>query len=370
MEKFPDLTEKLRIVVFCGGFGTRMWPMSRQSLPKQFQPLLEEHSLFREAVDRVELFFKPEDIFVSTPETQATFVRDQSPEIPTQNIIAEPEKRDTLGALGYVTVFMEKHFPSSLVAVIWGADHLVKEREKFNRIILSAAGVCQKKEVVCLIQVKPTYPSTANGWVKVGKVLGKANGFSVHEFREFVEKPDLKKAKKMFADRNYLINTGYSVFRSSLMLKLYQKYAPECYEHLSLISEAIGKDDEKEVLHTEYSKIEKISVDYGLMEKLPPEYVAVIPSEFGWYDVGTWDLLYEALARGQRENVTKGEVELMEAHGNLVYLPKEKIAAIIGVDGLVIVDTPDGLLVCKKGNSAGVKKFVELLKEQGKTKYL
>lgn len=370
MEEFPKLKEKLRIVIFCGGYGTRMWPMSRQSFPKQFQSLLGETSFFRDAIDRVELSFKPEDIFVSVPEAQANLAKDQCPEIPTKNIITEPERRDTLGALGYVTAFMEKHFPGSLVAVIWGADHLVKEKEKFNRIVLSAASVCQEKEVVCLIEVKPTYPSTANGWVKIGKIIGKVNGFSVHEFKEFVEKPDLERAKKMFVNDSYLINTGYSVFRSSVMLKLYQKYAPECYSHLALIAEAIGKSNEREVLRLEYAKIEKTSVDYGLMEKLPSESVIVIPSEFGWYDVGTWDLLYEALARGQRENVDRGEVEFMEAHGNLVYLPKGKIASVIGVEGLIIVDTKDGLLICKRGSSGDVKKFVEFLKEKKKNEYL
>jgi len=370
MEKFQQLKEKLRIVIFCGGYGTRMWPMSCKSLPKQFQPLLKEESFFKDALGRVKLSFKSEDIFVSVPEEQVKFIYDQAPEIRRENIIAEPERRDTLGAVGYATSFMEKHFPGSLMAVIWGADHLVKEKEKFNRLILAAASVCQDKDVICKVDVWPTYPSTANGWVKIGKVVGKVNNFTVHEFQKFVEKPDLENAKKMFADKNYLINTGYFVWRSSIMLEQYKKYAPDCYHHLSLIQDAIGRSDEKEILRKEYSQIEKTSVDYGVLEKLPSESVLVIPSEFGWYDAGSWDLLYEALARGERQNVTKGEVEFMESQGNLVYLPKRKTAAVIGVEGVIIVDTPDGLLVCGRKKSEMVKKFVDILKEKGKKELL
>jgi len=370
MEEFPKLKEKLRIVIFCGGYGTRMWPMSRQSLPKQFQPLLEKVSFFRETVNRVELKFAPEDIFFSVPEEQAKFVRDQAPEVPERNIIAEPERRDTLGAVSYATAFIEKRFPGSLMAVIWDSDHIVREKEKFNRLLEAAAEVCQTKDVICKVDVHPTCPSTANGWVKIGKAIGKVRNYTIYEFKEFIEKPDLEKAQKMFTDKHYLINTGYFVWRSSIMLGFYQRYAPECYKNIAEILKAMGTKSEKEILKTEYAKIEKTSVDFGLLEKLPPESMLVISSEFGWYDAGTWDLLYEALARGQSENVTKGEVEFMEAKGNLIFLPEKKMAAVIGLDGVVVVDTPDGLLVCKRGQSNKVKKFVDLLKEKEKKEYL
>jgi len=370
MEEFKELEEKLRIVIFCGGYGTRMWPMSRRSFPKQFQPLLGDNSFFAEALARVRLSFPPEDIFLSTTEDQVDFVKEQAPDIPPQNIIAEPERRDTLGAVGYATSYIDKYYPNSLMAVIWGADHLVKDKEKFNRLIKSAATVCQTKDVICKIDVKPNYPSTANGWVKIGKILGKVNNFSIHKFEKFIEKPDIRTAKKMFKDKNFLINTGYFVWRSSFMLKQYEKHSPDCFKHLAVIKKAFGDQNAKEIIAREYTQIEKISVDYGVLEKLPSDDVLVIPSEFGWYDVGTWDLLYEALARGQRENVTKGEVDYHEAQGNLVYLPKGKIASIIGVEGLVVVDTPDGLLICKRGKSEEVKKFVERLKEEKKMEFL
>ena len=370
MEEFPELKEKLRIIIFCGGYGTRMWPMSRQSLPKQFQALLGEKSFFQDALERVKLGFKNEDIFIAIPEEQAKLLKRQARDIPRANIISEPERRDTLGAVGYATAFIEKRFPNSLMAVVWGADHLVKKKEEFIHLLKLAARVCQKQDVICKIDVKPTYPSTANGWVKLGKTLGKVDGHPLYELVHFVEKPALEKAKKMFTDEHFLINTGYFVWRSSVMLKLYKRYAPETYSRLEKILKTMGEASESKILREEYRRIEKTSVDFGLYEKLPPGKMVVIPADIGWYDVGTWSLLYEALARGQKQNIAKGEVEFLDSHGNLVYLPKKKIAAIIGVNRLIVVDTEDGLLVCSRDRAEAVKQFVELLKTKNKKEYL
>lgn len=370
MEEFPQLKEKLRIVVFCGGYGTRMWPMSRQNFPKQFQPLLQEHSFFQEALTRIKLSFKTEDIFISTPEEQVKFVKKQAKGIPFKNIIAEPERRDTLGAVAFTTAFIDKHFPNSLMAIIWGADHIVKKKEEFNHLLNLAARVCQSKDVICKIDVKPTYPSTANGWIKVGREIGRVEGHPIKEFIKHIEKPKLGEAQKMFTAKDFLLNTGYFVFRTSTMLNLLQKYSLPCYEHLKVIQAAFGKPQGEEIIKREYHQIEKTSIDYGLSEKLPSGTQLVIAADIGWYDVGTWDLLYEALAIGQRQNITRGTIEFMQAKGNLVYLPKRKIAAIIGIDNLVVVDTKDGLLVYRRGQGGEVKKFVEFLKKTGKKEYL
>lgn len=370
MEKFSELKEKLRIVIFCGGYGTRMWPMSRQNMAKQFQPLIGERSFFQEALKRIKLEFKPEDIFISTPEEQIKSVLPQAKEIPSENIIAEPERRDTLGAVGYTTVFIDKYFPNSLVAIIWGADHIIREEKRFARLLKIAASVCQAKDVICKICVKPPYMARTFGWLKVGKLVGKVSGCHVYEFEKHIEKPDPEIAKKFFSNKRYLVHTGYFVYRTSLMLEFFKKYSSSTYNQLIKIKELLGEKNKKGILKKEYHKIEKTSVDFGIFEKLPPGSQLVIPADLGWYDVGTWDLLYEALARGQRENVIKGEVEFIDAKGNLVYMPKGKIAGIVGLDNLLVVDTKDGLLVCKRGRGEEVKKLVEILKQKGKTGYL
>lgn len=368
LETFTRLREKIRVVIFAGGFGTRMWPMSRQSLPKQFQPLLGDKSFFQDTVDRLKLSFLPKDIFVSVPQEQVKFIKDQAPEIPHENIIAEPERRDTLGAIGYVNMYLDRLYPGSLVAITW-CDHFIRERERYARLFWLAAGVCQTKNVICKIDVRPPYPATQLGWIKIGKKAGKIENYSVYEFVEQIEKPELSLATKMFTQKNWLINSGYYVWRTTLMSEFYKKYNPACYFHLEKIRKALDKN-ETETIASEYREIEKTSVDYGIFEKLPHGSELVIPVDLGWHDVGTWDLFYEALARGQNENITKGEVDFEDATGNLVYIPKKKIAAIIGVEKLVVIDTSDALLICKRGSSKEVKRYVETLKEKGKLEYL
>jgi len=347
-----------------------MWPMSRRGFAKQFQPILGEESFLETTITRVKFGFKPEDIYFAVPKEQVHWVKKQAKGIPPENIIPEPERRDNLGAVGLATVFLDKYFPSSLMAVVWGADHLVKQPDEFNRLLKLAARVCQVKDVICKIDTKPPYIARTYGWVKLGKLIGRVDHHEVYDFEKFVEKPDLETIKKYFKDKHYLAQTGYFVWRTSTMIKMLKKYSPKNFRLLMQIRKALGTKKENEVLKQVYRKIEKISFEYGLLEKLPPKSMSVILADMGWFDVGTWDLLYEALAIGQRQNITRGEVEFIEAKGNLVYLPKNKVAAIIGLDNVVVVDTKDGLLVCRRGKSENIKKFIELLKKKGKVEYL
>ncbi|MGB9706632.1 MAG: mannose-1-phosphate guanylyltransferase [Microgenomates group bacterium] len=362
--------EDLKIVIFCGGYGTRMWPMSRQKFPKQFLPLVGDKSFFQLTVKRVRIGFPLERIFFSVPADQAHFVSKQIKGVKKENIIAEPERRDTLGAVALATAFIAKKFPQSLMAAIWGGDHLVKNEKRFIRLLKLACQVCLRRDVLVKIDVRPEFPATSLGWVKIGRPLEKIGGYTLYDFEKFIEKPNFKKAQAMLKKGGYLINTGYYVWRPEKVLALLRKYNPSCYSRIIKIQEAIGTKEEQKVLKREYSQIEKTSVDFGLFEKLPPESFGVFCADLGWSDIGTWDLLYEKLARGQRENVTKGEVISFDSQGNLVYLPKGKVAGIIGVENLIIVDTKDGLLVCKRGRGGEVKKLVEYLKKEGKIRYL
>lgn len=369
MEEYPELKEKVRALIMCGGYGTRMWPMSRQSFPKQFQPIIGEESFLQTTLKRIRLGFAPEDIFFSTSSDQIKFVKTQAEGIPEKNFIAEPERRDNLGAIGYATAYIDYYHPNSLMAITW-SDHIIYEEEKFIRALKTAAQICQKKDVIAKIDTKPEYLSLGWGWIKYGKEIRKLNGFSIHEFLQFVEKPEMEQAKRYFASKNYAAHDGYSVWRTSVMLDCFKRYAPDCYEHLQKIKKAIGTAEEKTVLKREYHLIEKASIDFGLFEKIPTNRFLEIPTDFGWHDSGTWQQLYEALAIGQRQNVTKGEVRFIDAKGNLIYVPKEKIAAVIGVENLIVVDTKDGLLICSRGKADQVKKFLSDLQEEGKTEYL
>ncbi len=356
----------MKAVIFAGGIGSRMWPLSRKNNPKQFQLLIGRRSIFQQTIDRVKLGFKAKDIFISTGQEYEDIIKEQVPEIPESNLILEPERRDSLGAVGFATAFIHKKFPGATIAAIWGADHLVEDNKSFIKAIEIAGEVAEKNQKICKIDTRPTFPSTYNGWVEIGKQVQKIDGHDVYEFVRFIEKPDDKKARQLFRSVKYLINVGYMVWPAKVMLELYKKHTPETYRHLETIMAAIGTRQEKAVLKKEYKKIEKDSVDYGIFEKLKRGDMLVIPTDMGWTDIGTWGLLYSGLAKEEDENITQGNVELIDSGGNLVWSTRNKTIALVGVKDIVVVDSADSILICHRNKTGDIKKLVEYLKKNNK----
>jgi len=362
----------VKAIIFCGGVGTRMWPMSRKKFPKQFQELVGNKSMFQTTVDRVLKGFKPEDIYVSTGEEYIDFIKKQAPMIPKKNIIAEPVRRDTLGAVGLANLFVYHQFPNATVAAIWGADHIVRDTKGFIDAIKKAAEYSNETKKLVKIDVRPTFPSEHNGWVKIGDRIARINGLNVHEFVKFIEKPSEEKAKKLFKSHQYLINTGYLVWPAELMHSLFKLYQPKAYKLLEEIRPAIGKLKQNRVIRDIYPKFEKTSVDYGIFENLSKKDTVVIPIDIGWSDVGTWELLFESLAENKRkDNLIKGQVIASNVKRSVIYSNvKDKIVSVIGLSDVVIVDTQDGLVVCNMHDSDQIKKFVNLLKEKKLDQYI
>lgn len=357
----------MKVVIFAGGVGTRMWPMSRANYPKQFQPLLGKTSFFQKAYNRVRTGFQPQDIFVSTGMEYEHFVKAQAAEIPKQNIISEPERRDSFAAVGYATAYLDHYYPNTLMAAVWGADHLVQDEATFIKALRVAAKISQHRKVITKIDTRPTFPSIYNGWVEIGKLQTKVDGMEVFEFIRFIEKPDLRTAKRLLRSFKYLINVGYMVWRTGVMLNFYRQISPETYHLLMHIKESLGK---KDVIKSEYAKIRKDSVDYGIFEKLNPRDMLVIPTDMGWTDVGTWELLFTGLAQTAVNNVVQADLEAIDTQGSLIYAPKGKAVATIGVKNLIVVDTKDALLVSAKERSADVKKLLEVYQQKGKKEIL
>lgn len=354
----------VKVIIFSGGVGTRMWPMSRRENPKQFQKLVGDKSMFRSTVERVLVGFAPEDIYVSTGQEYVKHVMEQAPELPKENIIGEPIRRDTLGAVGLANLMVLQKNPNATVVAIWGADHIVSDVKEFNLAISTAAEYSASKNKLVKIDVRPTFPSEHNGWVKIGKKIESVNEHQIYEFLQFIEKPTEEKAKELFASREYLINTGYLVWPAKLMHELFAKHQPEAYSILERIKLALGTEQQNQVISDEYPKFEKKSVDYGIFEKLSPENTVVIPVDIGWTDVGTWELLYEGMVANPKKDIlTKGEVKTIDVSRSIIYsnVPN-KIVSVIGLKDIVVVDTADGLLVCSMNESDKVKSLVEDLK--------
>lgn len=360
----------LKIALFCGGSGTRMWPMSRKNLPKQFQALVGDKSLFQQAIARLKKGFPIKDIFVITGRSQVGLVLQQEPDLPLENVIIEPEMRDTLAAFGYAAAVLDKKFDNPIVASLW-SDHLVKNDDEFVKALKFAYDYVNEAHTVVSIDVRPSYPNVHVGYIQIGKMIKKLNNMAIFEYVRQVEKPDLVTAKKFVKGWEYLWHAGYKVWRTQNMLAFYKKFTPTVYNNLIKIQQSWGSDKQEEVIRKIYPKIEKISVDFAIFEKVDPKEIVVLSADLGWSDIGAWNILKNELSENTKDNVIQGEVFDIDSKDCLIYAnAKDKIVATIGLEDMIIVDTDDALLVSKKDRISEIKKVVERLKEAKKEKYL
>src|SRR3972149_9976785 len=246
----------MKVVIFCGGFGTRMWPVSRKSYPKQFYPLIKGKSFFETTYLRCRKVFKPEDIFVSTEKKYVSFVKKQAPEIPLKNIIAEPERKDNLAAVGLVTAILEKRYPGEVMFVSW-CDHFIGNEEVFLRAAIAAGKYAKETGLIVSVNEKPEEPATQNEWVSTGESLAEVDGFNIVSILQTIKRPDIETAKRMFRSDKYLLNTGYRAWRSDVMLSFFEKYQPEMHKGLVKIMDSDGTKYEDTLIYREYHKFEK-----------------------------------------------------------------------------------------------------------------
>lgn len=367
----PQNHHDLKIALFCGGTGTRMWPASRRDKPKQFQPLVGRDSMFQQAVRRIKKGFPIKDVYVITGRQYVGLVVQQAPDLPLENVIIEPEMRDTLAAVGYAATVLDKKFNNPTVASLWAADHLVKNGDEFIKSLKAAYEFVSGTGKIVSIDVRPTYPNIHVGYIKIGKMIKKINSLAFFQYIKQIEKPDLTTAKEFVKGWEYLWHAGYKVWHTEKMLSLYKKHTPQIYEGLMKIHQFWGSDKQEEVVRKTYPNFEKISVDFAIFEKMDPKELVVLSADLGWSDVGAWNILKDELSENHQDNVIQGEVVDIDSRDCLIYANSQnKVVATIGLEDLVVVDTPDALLVSQKSRISDVKKIIEKLKETKKEKYL
>ncbi len=352
----------MKAVILAGGTGSRLWPISRTNKPKQFQKLISNKTMLQETIERLN-FLKPEDIYISTNQEYLEIVIEQSKKkIPLKNIIIEPAIRDTAPCIGLAAVYLAQKNPQEVMAIIY-ADHLVQKKEEFKKKLLIAEKLAREKNTLNVIEVKAKFPNVHLGYVKIGRNLEEIDGTEIFSFEKFIEKPDIESAKNFLQSYKYLWNTGFYVWKIETIIEKFAEHLPATYAQLKKIQAHIGKAEEKKTLAECYPLCDKISIDYGIMEKVDPRQVRIIPAELGWSDVGTWESIFDELATGEKANLIKGKHIAIDTRGSLIYGNSKKLIATIGVKDMVIVETDDALLICPKNRSQDVKKLIEKMKK-------
>jgi mannose-1-phosphate guanylyltransferase len=359
-------------VIMAGGGGTRLWPMSRKSRPKQTLRLIDERPLFRIAIDRISSLIPLKRILVVTVEEQAEQLGEIVPELPSTNYLLEPSPKGTASVVGLAATYLDNLDSESVMAVLT-ADHFIKNEEQFL-LLLKAAYEVAKKDNLVTLGISPTYASTGYGYIHRGKKLGQIDGFRYYQSLGFREKPPLDVAEKYVDSGDYSWNSGMFIWKSNRILAEINRYMPELANGLTKIRSSFSTPEHSTVLAKEWERIKSETIDYGIMEKA--ERVVIFPAEdLGWTDIGSWDRIFEILKGDESGNIILSDSSiLIDTSESMVVKDESKahdrLIALMGVDNLVVIDAGDVVLVCSRDRAEEVRTIVKMLSDQGMESYL
>lgn len=358
----------MHAVIMAGGRGTRFWPRSREKKPKHLLDITSDRTIIQETVDRIKPLVKPKNILIVTGQKHARELMKQLPEIPAKNILIEPTGRNTAPCIGLAAIHIQKRYKDDVMIVL-PSDHGIADPAQYRKVIAAAAKAAEKENALVTVGLKPTSPHTGFGYMEGGTSIGRVAGQTLLRVKAFREKPDRKKAEAFVKNGNFFWNSGMFIWKASTIINEIERYLPDLYSGLMTILASLGKPSAARTLSTIYKGLASISIDYGIMEKAKD--VFMIPASFGWSDVGSWDTVWEISTRDKNGNaVTGGSQAIFENTENaLVYSPK-KLVALIGMKDVIVVETKDALLICKKGQSQDVKKIVDMLEASGENQLL
>jgi mannose-1-phosphate guanylyltransferase len=354
--------------ILAGGVGTRLWPRSRQSLPKQFADITGAgRTMIQATVDRVAEMIPSDQTYVITGSRYRDLVNQQLADLPVQNILVEPSGRNTAPAIGLACIHLQQRDPDAVVAIL-SADHVIQDEESY-RAVLRQAGEAAQAGYLTVLGIEPDFPHTGYGYIKCDSVSIAMDGnLPIYPVERFLEKPDRETAERFLAEGGYYWNGGTFVSRVDRLLQEIERQMPGLYRGLRQIQEALGRADADEVLEAVWPTLPNTSIDYGVMENA--QQVAAVPLRAGWNDVGSWDALESVLPVDDAGNtLVQGEVILVDSQGNIVS-GSDRTIALVGVEDLVVVDTGDALLIGHKKKMQQVKKLVDTLQATGRSNLL
>lgn len=349
-------------VIMAGGSGMRFWPLSRQTTPKQLLNLSGKDVMINETINRLQPEIQPENILIVTSAQQADKVLQVAgTRIRPNNVIREPAARNTAACIGLAAIEIIRRCGDGIMC-IFPADHYIADENAFRRVVLQAIECAGNTDQLVTIGIRPTFSATGFGYI-----LFEEGENLIKKVLCFEEKPNVETAEEYVASGRYLWNSGMFVWKASVILKRFEQLLPDIYADLMKIQAAFDTDREETVLQDVYTGIRKISIDYGIMEK--SQDIVVIPAEFGWNDVGSWDMLHVIHPKDASDNIAVGDVNCINTKNSVIYSTGKHIS-IIGVDDIVAVETADAVMVCRKSKAQDVKQAVERLAQEGRDELL
>ncbi len=353
----------MKAVIMAGGQGTRFWPASRRGRPKQFLNILGQRTMLQETMARLDPLLGSSDLFVVCPADYVQDVRTQAPGLSDAQVIVEPAPRNTAACIGLAAQKLARRSADDVMVAL-PADHSIRDVDELHQLLASAETLARDGWLVTF-GIRPTFAATGYGYLERGESLGRFGGKEAFRVRRFLEKPDAGKARKLLESGGFDWNSGIFVWKVSRILEEIERSMPDLHEALTEISR---DPDDVQRGRRAFERLGPVSVDYGVMEKA--ERVASFPADLGWSDVGSWPALAELLPKDEQGNVANSFLVGLDSRDCMVHASSGKLVALVGVEDLIVVETPDALLICPRERSEEVQKVVAELHARKLEEYL
>ncbi|WP_420320252.1 mannose-1-phosphate guanylyltransferase [Flagellimonas sp.] len=346
-------------ILMAGGVGSRFWPVSTSSNPKQFHDMLGAgKTLIQKTFDRLNRFIPTENILILTNERYNDLVLEQLPKVKQDQVVLEPAMRNTAPCILYAALKIQKMNPNA-VMIVAPSDHWIEDEQAFENDVKACFDKCEKEEVLCTLGIQPTFPNTGFGYIE----FEKGSDQDLKKVSQFREKPDYETAKEFLAQGNFLWNAGIFMWGVNTIVNAFKNYQPDQYNLFERGISCYNTADESDFIKENYPRAENISIDYAILEK--SKAIFTLPATFDWNDLGTWGALYDKLDKDEADNaVVNGRVLLEGAKGNMIRSPKGKIVVVDGLEDYIIVDKEDVLLIYPKSKQQNIKEVLDQVKDK------
>ena len=348
-------------LVMAGGSGTRFWPKSRERHPKQLLQIIGTGTMLQNSVERLQGLIPPEKVFIVCKQVQYQEVIIQVPQIPQANVIVEPRGKSTGPCIGLAALFMQERFGDEVMTVL-PSDHLISPAANFQETLSRAAKFAASADILITLGIKPTFPATGYGYIQVSDEYIQVGDDQIQRVKTFAEKPNLETAKRFLESGDFWWNSGMFIWKISTILDQFDEHLADLGDGLKEIRRHLDSPRRNEVIDRVYQQIRSISIDYGVMEHA--KNVAVLPANFEWNDLGSWEAVYDLMPKDEQGNAScGGDHVYVDSTDNLIDV-RGKAVAVLGLNGIFLVETDDAILVCAKSHAQEVKEVVERLKRK------